>query len=205
MRRKADRLLAIVAVLLGAAAWAHDESGFVSLFDGKTLSGWTPESSERFSVRNGVIFNDGGTGWLRSAKAYKDFELRAEYRALKKGADSGLLFRASAESTPKAPNWPVKGYQLQIVESDGNFMVFGHGAPAKFDRKVDALKAATKAQGEWQTLTLKVVGTHVEASLNGQLITVSDSITLPEGYLGLQGENGQFEWRALRIKELPDR
>jgi hypothetical protein len=49
---------------------------------------------------------------------------------------------------------------------------------------------------------LKVVGPRAEVWLNGARITVSESVTLPEGYLGLQGENGQFEWRNLKIKVL---
>lgn len=188
-----------------AAAGAADEPGFVPLFDGKTLAVWKPEFTERFSVRDGVIVNDGGTGWLRTLKSYKDFELIAEYRVAARGSDSGLLFRATAESTPKPPHWPLKGYQLQVIDGDSLLMIFGHGAPSKFDRNTDALKAALKPSGEWQTIRLKVVGSHAEAFLNGKAVTVSDTIALPEGHIGLQGENGRFEWRALRIREIPAR
>ncbi len=81
-------------------------------------------------MRNGVIFNDDGLGWLRSNKSYKDFEFQGEYRVLNPGADSGLLFRASAQSTPKTPYWPVKGYQLQVIDAEGNLMILGHGGRA---------------------------------------------------------------------------
>jgi len=193
---------AALTVVLAGAGPAQDAT-FVKLFDGTSLAGWVPEHTDRFAVREGVIVNDGGTGWLRSAKAYKDFELQAEYRALKKGADSGLMFRASAESTPKEPHWPAKGYQLQVVDADSNFMIFGHGTPAKFDRKEAVLRSTMKGPGEWQTIGLKVVGKHAEATLNGTPITTSEAIDLPAGYIGLQGENGQFEWRAIKIRELP--
>ena len=203
MTQRLGGLVAGVAIALADVASA-DNPNFVSLFDGKSLEGWTPQPSDRFSVRDGVIFGDGGTGWLRSAEVYKDFELHAEYRALKKGADSGLLFRADAESTPKEPHWPAKGFQLQVIDGESNLMIFGHGTPAKFDRKLEALKAAMKGPGEWQTIVLKVVGTRAEATLNGTTITTSDAIGLTEGHLGLQGENGQFEWRNLKIRELPN-
>ena len=65
----------------------------------KTLTGWIAEHTDHFTVRNGVIHNDGGTGWLRSAKPYRDFELHVSYRALQKGADSGVFFRARASSS----------------------------------------------------------------------------------------------------------
>ena len=52
----------------------------------------------------------------------------------------------------------------------------------------------------WESLTVKVVGHHAEVSLNGKLITTSDAIQIPDGHIGLQGENSQFEWRNLKIK-----
>jgi hypothetical protein len=202
MRGKARGFLVTlaVAVFLGASA---NGAGLVSLFDGKSLDGWVAVATDHFVVRNGVIANDGGTGWLRGARLYKDFELHADYRVVRPGSDSGLFFRASAESTPRPPNWPVRGYQLQVIDGEGQLMLFGHGTPVKFDRKGDALKAVMKGPGEWQTLVLKVVGSRAEVSLNGTLITVSNEISLSEGHIGLQGKNGQFEWRALSIKELP--
>jgi hypothetical protein len=198
-------IVAVLVLVTAAGAGNEAADGFVRLFDGKSLEGWTPVSTDRFLVRDGVIVNDGGTGWLRSARTYKDFELYAEYRVVRKGSDSGLFFRASAESQPKPPHWPVKGYQLQVIDADNHMMIFGHGTPSKFDRDTEALRKAQKGPGEWQTITLKVVGSHAEASLNGVTVTVSDAINRPEGYIGLQGENGQFEWRELRIKELPGR
>jgi hypothetical protein len=201
MRRRVGGLVTIAAVVLTVVVMA-DEPGFVRLFNGTSLDGWAPQFSDRFSVRDGVLFIDGGTGWLRSARPYKDFELEAEYRVVARGADSGLLFRASAESTPKEPHWPAKGYQLQVIDAATNFMIFGHGTPARYHRETTALKAAMKGPGQWQKITLKVVGPRAEASLNGAPITTSDAINLPEGYIGLQGENGQFEWRDLKIKEL---
>ena len=204
MKRTVAALLTTTALLASLGA-AGDETGFVALFDGRSLAGWKREGTDRFAVVGGLIVNDGGTGWLRTVKPYKDFEFRAEYRVVKKGSDSGLLFRATAESTPQPPPWPVKGYQLQIIDGESLLMIFGHGAPSQFDRNAEALRAALKGPGEWQAVTLKVVGAHAEATLNGKLVTVSDAISLPEGFLGLQGENGQFEWRALRIKEFPAR
>jgi 3-keto-disaccharide hydrolase len=203
MEGRIGELVVVLAVVLAGASLA-DDAGFIDLFDGKSLDGWTPEHTDRFSVREGVIFNDDGNGWLRSNKSFQNFEFRGEYRALTRGADSGVLFRTSAESTPKASRRPVKGYQLRVIDAENNFMILGHGGtPSKFDRNTVALKAAMKEPGEWQAFTLKVVGKHAEATLNGRRITVSDTINLPSGHLGLQGEHGQFEWRNLKIKELP--
>jgi hypothetical protein len=204
MRQRLGAIATALAIVLAGTATGEDDAAFVPLFDGHSLDGWSPEHTERFRARDGAIVNDGGTGWLRYQKPLKDFELHAEYRAMSKGADSGLFFRATAESAPKPPHWPAKGYQLQVIDAGNNGAIFGHGvAPPKFQRKADVLKDVMKGPGEWQTITLKVIGKHAEAALNGRTITVSDSIERPEGCIGLQGENGHFEWRNLRIKELP--
>lgn len=203
MTRRIGATLTTLTLFLAGAAGA-DDPGFTSLFDGKGLAGWIAEHTDRFSVRDGVLFQDGGTGWLRSAKPYKDFELHAEYRVLKKGADSGLFFRASPTSSPQPPHWPEKGYQLQVIDNaDSQLKIFGHGTPPPtYDRKAEDLSKALKGPGEWQTIVLKVVGRRAEVSLNGVSGTVSESINLPEGHIGLQGEDGQFEWRNLKIKSL---
>jgi hypothetical protein len=59
--------------------------------------------------------------------------------------------------------------------------------------------------GPSQTFTIRVVGNHAEAELNGKFITVSDSIELREGCIGLRSENRHVEWRNLKIKELEAR
>ncbi len=108
-------VIGTLVTLIGAACGlsGEKEPRFTSLFDGKTLSGWTLENTDRFSVRDGVIANEGGTGWLRSARSYRDFEFQAEYRVLMKGSDSGIMFRATAESMPREPRWPERCYQFR--------------------------------------------------------------------------------------------
>jgi hypothetical protein len=195
--------VAVALIVRACQLEAADEPDFTSLFDGKTLKGWVPRQTDRFSVRDGVLVNDGGTGWLRSEKTYGDFEFQAEYRVIKPGSDSGIFFRASAESMEKEPHWPARGYQLQVIDAEGHCMLFGHGlAPPRFDRKAEALKSAIKDARQWQTIRLKVVGSRAEVAVNGVVVTTSDAIRAPEGHLGLQGENGHIEWRGLKIRDL---
>lgn len=198
--------LGSVASLVGAMAGlrAADEPPFVSLFDGKTLGGWANQHTDRFTARDGVLLGDGGTGWLRSEKTYRDFEFRAEYRVIRPGSDSGIFFRASAESMDKEPHWPARCYQLQVIDGDGLGLLFGHGlAPPRFERKAGAIRAAIKDRAGWQSIRLKVVGARAEVALNGVILTTTEAIRAPEGHIGLQGEDGRFEWRALEIRELP--
>lgn len=196
--------LGAAAALIGAGCWLEgaDEPEFAGLFDGKTLKGWEPQHTDRFTVRDGVIVNDGGTGWLRSARSYRDFEFQAEYRVIKPGSDSGIFFRASAQSTPREPCWPARCYQLQVIDAPSIGMLFGHGlAPPRFERKTEAIKSAIKDPKQWQKIRLKVVGSHAEVALNDVVVATSEAIQAAEGHIGLQGENGHIEWRALKIRE----
>src|ERR1017187_10409858 len=78
------QFLAGTAASASMLAAADAEDGFTSLFDGKTLDGWTiqegPESA--FYVDDGciVIHTEAGFPcWLRSAKKYENFDLRCEF------------------------------------------------------------------------------------------------------------------------------
>ena len=60
------------------------ETGFTSLFDGKTLEGWSvqdgPEAA--FYVNDGAIVvheSAGYPAWLRSSRQYENFDFRGEF------------------------------------------------------------------------------------------------------------------------------
>src|SRR5262245_28168133 len=81
---------------------ADDEKsdGFGSMFNGKDLSGWQymGKGKGTFSVTDGAIHYKGGGGWLCwTEKEFPDFELRCEFRLIKKGGDGGIFFRASKD------------------------------------------------------------------------------------------------------------
>lgn len=191
-----------IPLLIAAAAFGVDDSPApVSLFDGKSLEGWTADHSNGFSVADSAIVAQGGPGWLRSARTYKNFELDLEFRIAEEGSEGALLFRAGAESASTEPFWPVKGYRLQLAGGDGNFMLFGHGAPPpRFERKTEAIREASQGIGDWRKLNLRVIDARMEARLNGVLVVSSDAIEPVAGHLGLIGKAGRVEWRGLTIR-----
>jgi hypothetical protein len=209
-----NRTVAVLIVLaLAGAVPAADanvepsapEPGFTALFNGKDFNGkaptgWTVENKGQFSVKDGVIFLNRGGGWLRSNAEYKDFELRLDFRFLNKGADSGVFVRAGKEGG----NWPAVNYQVQLMDDDSIGSVFKAGdlAGPKQTKDRDRLKKALKPVNEWQTLAVTARGPHLEVRLNGELINTADGLTDRAGYLGLQGEGGQLEFKNIRIKEL---
>ncbi len=103
--------LALVGLLLAPAARA--EEGWVSLFDGKTMSGWEflkldPKGDSDWKVKDGALVGTGSASMIYSPKGeYKNFKVRAELKVNDKG-NSGFYFRARKE-----PSFTV-GYESQV-------------------------------------------------------------------------------------------
>ncbi|WP_165071554.1 3-keto-disaccharide hydrolase [Paludisphaera rhizosphaerae] len=102
--------LAALAISMGAASAAQAQE-WVSLFDGKTLSGWTVGgggSETKWEVVDGEIRGSGKASMLYSPKTYKNFKYRAEVKINDHG-NSGLYFRS-----PTNKGNFVDGYEAQI-------------------------------------------------------------------------------------------
>jgi hypothetical protein len=105
------------ALLLGVSTtvFAADE-GFVPLFNGTDLTGWTPskEKPESFSVKQGILVVKGGkshlfyTGDVNGGK-FKNFELKLKLMTTP-GANSGVYFHTKYQDT----EWPNVGFEAQV-------------------------------------------------------------------------------------------
>jgi hypothetical protein len=189
----------LLALSICCVAAGQPDEGFTPLFNGRDLRGWAIENEGKFEVKNGVIFLDRGAGWLRSEKEYQDFELRLEFRFVSKGADSGIFLRASKEGKM----WPAKNYQVQTMDNESIAAVYATAlARPKSKRDADLMRKARKTGGEWQSYALILKGDAIEVRLNGALITTATGLTVRPGYIGLQGEGGQLEFKNIRIREL---
>ena len=114
-RWKAGLWLALgcLAPTLAPAADKPDASpGWVSLFDGNTISGWTsvpfPGQTTSWEVKDGVLEGSGGQSMLYSPRGdYQNFKYRAEVKINDKG-NSGMYVR-----TPKEATF-MNGYEIQV-------------------------------------------------------------------------------------------
>ena len=96
---------------------ADDTEGFVSIFDGKTLTGW--DGDTRFwRVENGEIVGETtpenpmkqNSFLIWRGETVRDFELKLEFRM--NGTNSGIQYRS--REVPGAAKWVLKGYQADI-------------------------------------------------------------------------------------------
>jgi hypothetical protein len=207
------------------------EPGYTSLFNGKDLTGWkyykdnldgkTETSDKRFTVENGTIVANEGKGikdLFTKAEFNKDFNLKLEFRAAPK-ADSGVYVRG--------PQLQVRDYirrkeraQLKQFKNDGwnelditvkggvvNTVVNGKKLTAKDSLEVtvkDGKPAALLNGKPVDVSKIEVsVGAVAHCLCNGEFLEdMSVPMKSAQG-VGLQAETGKFEFRRIRVKELP--
>ncbi len=110
-------LLFTSLVFAGSLALAdHHKSGWTSLFDGKSLKGWTanPENPDSFLIENGHLVIRGPRGHLFytgpvGGADFKNFELKLQAKTLKK-ANSGVYFHTAFQDE----GWPSQGFECQV-------------------------------------------------------------------------------------------
>ena len=207
---------ALTAGFLTSCVSTRKEAGFVSLFDGSSLNGWTlvGKKGDGYGVKGGVIYcARGGGGNLLTEKEYDDFILRLEFR-LEPGSNNGVGLRA-----PLALAVSSGGMEIQIL--DDGAPQYADLRPAQYCGSiydvVPARRGALRQAGEWNEEEITCVGRLVRVKLNGQVIVDADlnEITDPKtlakhpgllrekGRLGFLGHDDYVEFRNIRIKALP--
>src|SRR5512134_203682 len=79
--RAAMRLLSVLllfcSLLSAQAALTPSEisEGWILLFDGETLFGWTPVGDAKWQAAGGALVPEGESGWLRANTPFADFAL----------------------------------------------------------------------------------------------------------------------------------
>jgi HEAT repeat protein len=202
-----------------------ESEGFVSMFNGKDLTGWQglvdnpiaraamskevlqakqQEADARlplnWTVVNGEI-RFTGTGYenLCSIKDYADFEMWVDWRISKNG-DSGIYLRG----TPQVQIWDTTRVDVGADVGSGGL----------YNNKINPskpLKLMDNAIGDWNTFFIRMVGEKVTVYLNGTLVV--DQVTLenywdrklpifPTGPIELQAHGTDLAFRDVYVREL---
>lgn len=212
-------LTALVAAALALPLSAADD-GWITLFDGKTLDGWTQKNgTATYRVEDGTIVgktNEGSpNSFLCSNKEYGDFELEFEVK-VDKALNSGVQIRS--QTVGGTNEGRVNGPQVEIEASDNPQPEAGYiyGEATKFGWLVkdeDRKFHKHMKDGEWNKFRVVAKGPTIETWINGEHIIklTHEEIykTHPKGFLGLQVHGigkgqGPYEvaWRNIRIKPL---
>ncbi len=192
-----------LSALPGARADHHQAT---ALFNGKDLSNWSIQNHGQFSVQDGLLHVNRGTGWLRSDKTYGDFTLTLEVRFDEARANSGIFIRTAPTSHADENGWPDNGFQVQCMDTAegenpiGALIEYGAGPFEELFNHA-TIAGALKPAGEWNTLEITCEGDRVTTHLNGTLILYAQGLSRPTGHIGIQGEKGLLCFRRIEIEE----
>ena len=206
-----------IAIVLAGAAWlvgAHpagaDETGFETLFDGRTLAGWQAgENAGSWKVVDGAIVCHGPRSHLFYIGAdpakpaeWKNFHFKAEVMTKPK-ANSGIYFHTRFQDV----GWPSQGHEAQVNNSQAD--------PVRTGSLYNVVKnfEAPAKDGEWFTEEVIVEGDHIVIKVNGKTIVdhvektaeIKDGRKLSSGTFALQAHDpgSEVHYRNIRVKRLP--
>ena len=183
------------------------EPGFVPLFDGQTLAGWSVQEGppSAFKVLDGNIVVDEGSNfptWLKSDRQYENFDFRCEF-FLKGWTNSGIYLHA-----PEHGRNTWIGMKINLfhqADKEPKLESVGSIFPVVAPRAV-----SVKNQGEWNTFRALMDWPRLQVWMNDTLIQDLDVETVPElrhrlrrGYLGFESLSYPMRFRNVRVRELP--
>jgi HEAT repeat protein len=203
------------------------DEGFVSMFNGKDLSGWqglvenpvarakmkpaemaikqvaaNKKMLENWSVKDGCIWFNGSGDNLCSVKDYGDFEMLVDWKISKKG-DSGIYLRGS----PQVQIWDTSRVEAGAQVGSG-------GLYNNKKNERNPLRVADNPIGDWNSLRIIMIGEKVTVWLNG--ILVVDNVIMenywdrsipifPKGAIELQAHGTDLAFRDIYVREINEK
>ncbi len=228
MRRSfAVGTVVVLTALLGTAQSAEVEKGFVSMFNGKDLTGWEGKPGGSW-VEDGTLMSESTEEnpcikhhylyWKGGEPA--DFILRFKYKLV--GGNSGIQIRSE-----KRPNWDTWGYQADMeAGKQWTGCLFQHqrGGVVMRGKKAVIAEDGTRTEEEfatgdelqkkikaddWNDYEISAKGSKVVLKINGQLMCEVDDrdtkLACKKGIIALQMHPGppmKVQFKDMRIKVL---
>jgi hypothetical protein len=190
----------LLAVLTHQIPAADEGEGWVVLFNGKDLTGWSATEGVEWKVADGTIVTPPKRSHLFTDQEFTNFHFKAEVMTTP-GSNSGIFFHSQPFE-----GWPTVGHETQINNT--------HKDPVKTGSIyfiVKLYEAAAK-DNEWWTHEVIVKGQNIVIKVNGKVIvdyTEPEGITsthrLGKGKFALQAHDPEsvVMYRNIRVKPLP--
>jgi hypothetical protein len=205
-------LSATVAALLWSG-WMAPALAPVSLFDGRTFTGWSGDTAKTWRIEGGDLVGGSLTEtvprneFLCTTRSYANFILRLQFKLL--GTDgfinSGVQFRSQRHTDP--PNEMI-GYQADLG-NDYWGSLYDESRRKKTLVKPDpAVLSGLVKPGEWNEYEVRAEGRRIRLLLNGRQTvdyTEADEMIPQSGLIGLQihgGGKAEVRFRNITIEEL---
>jgi len=168
-----------LCLLLSFSFPSINASRWLSLFDGKSLTGWkVGDNATTFSVDSGMIIVHGNTAHLFydgdvMNHQFKNFEFKADVKTMP-GANSGIYFHTVFQQG----GWPAQGYEVQVNNSHTDWRRTGslYG--------IEDVKEVYVKDNEWFTEYIRVQGKKITIKINEKTVvdyTEPDNLQRPAG------------------------
>jgi hypothetical protein len=212
-----SKLLPTLSVLLFATFLPVEVRGAeVSLFDGKTFSGWVGETNKTWRIAGGAFVGGSLTDkvprneFLRTKRSYTNFVLRLKIKLVGTPAsgfvNAGVQVRSQQAKDP--PNEMV-GYQCDAGEGWWGAL-YDESRRNKVLVKPEpiAVEKALKKE-DWNDYLVRCEGRRIRSWLNGESMidyTEPDESIEQFGLIGLQVHGGgptEVSYKEITIEELP--
>ena len=202
---------AAMCFVLLAACCAKNEKG-VNLAK-RPLSEWHivlkegGDPAEVFSVKDGVIHMRGDYGYIRTTESWSDYELSVEWRWVNEATNSGIFVNVYEDGI-----WP-SGYEIQLWAGHAGDLI--NSGKATCSEHATNLADSTirrphviagmnpsneKPVGEWNKAEITVSNDMITVWINGELQNRITGISSSSGYIGLQSEGKEIEFRNVTVK-----
>ena len=232
MYKKLISIVVLSAITLCGAgclfAQEKDKDGFVTIFNGKDLTGWE-YNPKIWSVENGCLVGQSPEGKPYDKQDYiywkeepADFVLKLKYRLTGKGSNSGVQIRSE-----KRPDWDCYGYQADIEEGPthtgclyhhsrgavvkrgfiGTITPEGNDETKQFADPAELAKSFTTV-GEWNEYEMSAIGSLIVFKINDKLMCVVNDQhekAAKKGIIAFQMHPGppmKVEFKDVKIKIL---
>lgn len=165
------------------------DAGWLLLFDGESLFGWTPESGARWDAKNAVLSQSADGGYLRSDSAFADFALKFDYRPLSPDADCSVFLRAAIDGIPRDT-----AYQIGLGDTNPAW-------PA--GSIIDTFKADSvhPAPNQWHSVEVTLTDDHITVKLDGRKLADGKNSRSRAGFIDLScAKPGRMLFRNIKLK-----
>lgn len=184
-------LSCLLSQLFLSLAFAGADKGWVVMFDGKTLDGWTEQGDVNWRVEDGAIVADEGEiSLLTSEGKFLNYELELEFKAAP-NTNSGVFLNTE----PVVSSEATECYEVNIAPPTNPFPT---GSIVWFAKVLGVGET-----DDWRSYQLRVEDGTITVILDGtELLKHTVENPRPAGFIGLQKNRGRIAFRKIRIREL---
>ena len=212
------RLLFSLAILFAAREAASGQD--VTLFDGKSLDGWSfivkpdkdgkkADPKDTWSVKDGVLCCTGKpNGCIVTKNEYADYTLKLKWRWSGTPGNSGVLLHVRDEKY-----WPTS-IEAQLLNGRAGDFLLNNMPDAKLEvdkarhdpklerrfLRIEPKEPVEKKAGEWNECAITCQGSDITFIVNGVKVNEGKNCSFKSGRIALQSEGAPVEFKDIVLK-----